>query len=57
MLNTKFIFIIRIYGLNPFPMKIYPNPATDKTFIELQNGGKQTFIRVLDRTGKLYDAT
>jgi hypothetical protein len=38
-------------------MKIYPNPATDKTFIELQNGGKQTFIRVLDRTGKLYDAT
>ena len=40
-----------------FPMKIYPNPATDKTFIELQNGGKLTFVRVFDKTGKLYYAT
>jgi hypothetical protein len=39
-----------------FSMKIYPNPATDKTFIELQNAGKQIVIRVFDMTGKLYDS-
>jgi Secretion system C-terminal sorting domain len=39
-----------------FSMKIYPNPATDKTFIELQNGGKQIVVRVFDMTGKLYDS-
>ncbi|MEO0043595.1 MAG: hypothetical protein RL329_3043 [Bacteroidota bacterium] len=38
----------------PFSMKIYPNPASDKTMLELETGGQQAFIRVFDRTGKLY---